>query len=198
MPKCTINGKEVEVKEGTSIIEAMSQSGDRIAHYCWHPGLSVAGVCRLCMVEIEGNPRVQIACNTMVTEGMKINNTSEKVRDAVKWGLDFHLINHPLDCPICDQAGECGLQDQYMEYGKYDPEMAERNGAEIFRFDESRPVHHCHAERIDESGVEQRVDDQLQLRAQQSRVAAFRDQAAAGKKGAHFPGLTPRSNGNDR
>ena len=76
MPKCTINGKEVEVKEGTSIIEAMQQSGDRIAHYCWHPGLSVAGVCRLCMVEIEGNPRVQTACNTMVTECMKINNTS--------------------------------------------------------------------------------------------------------------------------
>jgi NADH-quinone oxidoreductase subunit G len=125
MLKCTINGKEVEVKPGTSIIEAMMQSGDRIAHYCWHPGLSVAGVCRLCMVEIEGNPRVQIACNTAVTEGMKINNTSEKVKDAVKWGLDFHLINHPLDCPICDQAGECGLQDQYMEYGKYDPEMAE-------------------------------------------------------------------------
>ncbi len=125
MLKCTINGKEVEVKPGTSIIEAMTRSGDRIAHYCWHPGLSVAGVCRLCMVEIEGNPRVQIACNTMVTEGMKVNNTSEKVRDAVKWGLDFHLINHPLDCPICDQAGECGLQDQYMEYGKYDPEMAE-------------------------------------------------------------------------
>jgi NADH dehydrogenase/NADH:ubiquinone oxidoreductase 75 kD subunit (chain G) len=125
MLKCTINGKEVEVKPGTSIIEAMMQSGDRIAHYCWHPGLSVAGVCRLCMVEVEGNPRVQIACNTAVTEGMKINNTSEKVKDAVKWGLDFHLINHPLDCPICDQAGECGLQDQYMEYGKYDPEMAE-------------------------------------------------------------------------
>ena len=78
------------------------------------------------MVEIEGNPRLQIACNTAVTEGMVVNNASEKVREAVKWGLDFHLINHPLDCPICDQAGECGLQDQYMEYGKYDPEMAER------------------------------------------------------------------------
>lgn len=126
MPKCTINGKEVEVKEGSTIIQAMMDSGERVAHYCWHPGLSVAGVCRLCMVEVEGNPRVQIACNTTVTEGMKINNTSEKVRDAVKWGLDFHLINHPLDCPICDQAGECGLQDQYMEYGKYDPEMAEK------------------------------------------------------------------------
>lgn len=125
MPKITINGKEVEVKEGSTIIEAMNQSNERIAHYCYHPGLSVAGVCRVCMVEIEGNPRLQIACNTTVTEGMKVNNTSDKVKDAVKWGLDFHLINHPLDCPICDQAGECGLQDQYMEYGKYDPEMAE-------------------------------------------------------------------------
>ena len=126
MPKCTINGKEVEAKEGSTIIEAMMGDGQKIAHYCWHPGLSVAGVCRLCMVEIEGNPRLQIACNTVVTEGMKVNNNSEKVKDAAKWGLDFHLINHPLDCPICDQAGECGLQDQYMEFGKYDPEMAER------------------------------------------------------------------------
>lgn len=126
MPKCTINGVEIEVAQGKTIIEAMTENAQRIAHYCWHPGLSIAGVCRLCMVEIEGNPRVQIACNTVVTEGMKINNTSEKVKDAVKWGLDFHLINHPLDCPICDQAGECGLQDQYMEYGKYNPEMAEK------------------------------------------------------------------------
>ncbi len=126
MPKCTINGKEIEVKAGTTIIEAMYNNEQAIAHYCYHPGLSVAGVCRLCMVEIEGNPRVQIACNTAITEGMNINNTSAKVKDAVKWGLDFHLINHPLDCPICDQAGECGLQDQYMEFGKYDPEMAEK------------------------------------------------------------------------
>jgi NADH-quinone oxidoreductase subunit G len=122
---CTINGKDVEVKEGSTIIEAMKAQGVEIAHYCWHPGLSVAGVCRMCMVEIEGNSRLQIACNTQVVKGMKINNTSEKVKDAVKWTLDFHLINHPLDCPICDQAGECGLQDQYMRYGKYDPEMAE-------------------------------------------------------------------------
>ncbi len=126
MLKCTINGQTTEVPAGTTIIEAMVKMGQRIAHYCWHPGLSVAGVCRLCMVEIEGNPRLQIACNTQVTEGMVVNNFSPKVKDAVKWGLDFHLINHPLDCPICDQAGECGLQDQYMEYGKYDPEMAER------------------------------------------------------------------------
>lgn len=131
MLKCTINGQEVEVKEGSTVIEAMyGKNGQwdhgKVAHYCWHPGLSVAGVCRLCMVEVEGNPRLQIACNTQVTEGMKINNTSQKVKDAAKWGLDFHLINHPLDCPICDQAGECGLQEQYMEFGKYTPEMAEK------------------------------------------------------------------------
>jgi NADH-quinone oxidoreductase subunit G len=151
MPKCTINGKEVVVKDGATIIQAMHGGGayetngdvetinpnsdkhdksqwaeGKVAHYCWHPGLSVAGVCRLCFVEIEGNPRLQIACNTVVTEGMKINNTSQKVKDSAKWGLDFHLINHPLDCPICDQAGECGLQEQYMEFGKYNPEMAEK------------------------------------------------------------------------
>ncbi|MCB0377020.1 MAG: (2Fe-2S)-binding protein [Bdellovibrionales bacterium] len=124
MVKCTINGIDIEVEAGTSVIEAFKQAGQDIAHYCWHPGLSVAGVCRLCMVEIEGNPRLQIACNTQVAEGMKVTNQSEMVKDAVKWGLDFHLINHPLDCPICDQAGECGLQDQYMHFGKYDPEMA--------------------------------------------------------------------------
>lgn len=125
MLKLTINGKEVEVKEGSTIMEAYHQNKIDIAYYCWHPGLSIAGVCRVCMVEIEGNPRLQIACNTQVTSGMVVNNNSAKVKEAVKWGLDFHLINHPLDCPICDQAGECGLQDQYMKYGKYDPEMAE-------------------------------------------------------------------------
>lgn len=125
MPKCTINGQEVEVKEGSTIIEAFKAMDKDIAHYCWHPGLTVAGVCRLCMVEIEGNPRLQIACNTTVQDGMVITNQSEKVKDTVRWGMDFHLINHPLDCPICDQAGECGLQEQYMTYGQYDPEMAE-------------------------------------------------------------------------
>jgi NADH-quinone oxidoreductase subunit G len=126
MPKCKINGKEVEVAAGSTIIQAFKQMGEEICHYCWHPGLSVAGVCRLCMVKIEGMPRLQIACNTEVKEGMVISNQTDEVKDTVKWGLDFHLINHPLDCPICDQAGECGLQDQYMKFGSYDPEMNEK------------------------------------------------------------------------
>lgn len=126
MPRVTINGKTVEVKEGSTIIQAFKAAGQDICHYCWHPGLSVAGVCRLCMVQIEGMPKLQIACNTEVKDGMVVNNTSETVKETVRWGLDFHLINHPLDCPICDQAGECGLQEQYMQFGSYDPEMAER------------------------------------------------------------------------
>jgi len=126
MPKIKINGKDLDVAEGTSVIEAFKKADVHIAHYCWHPGLSVAGCCRMCMVDIEGNPKLQIACNTTVKDGMVVSNQTEKVKESVKWVLDFHLINHPLDCPICDQAGECGLQDQYMEFGKYEPEMGQR------------------------------------------------------------------------
>ncbi|MBC6415659.1 MAG: (2Fe-2S)-binding protein [Bdellovibrionales bacterium] len=130
MPKkkisCQINGHSIQVEEGSTIIQAFKKLNQRICHYCWHPGLSVSGVCRLCMVEIEGQGKLQIACNTQVQEGMKVSNQSEKVKTAVRWGLEYHLINHPLDCPICDQAGECELQDQYMEFGSYDSSMSER------------------------------------------------------------------------
>ena len=125
MLKCTINGIPVEVEEGATIIQAFKKTEQEIAHYCWHPGLPVAGVCRLCMVEIEGQPKLQIACNTLVQNGMVITNKSETVKNTVRWGLEFHMINHPLDCPICDQAGECILQEQYMRFGQYQPTMAE-------------------------------------------------------------------------
>ena len=123
--KCTINNHPVEVEEGTTIIQAFKKLEKEIAHYCWHPGLSIAGVCRLCMVEIEGRNKLEIACNTPVQEGMVITNQSQKVKETVRWGLEFHLINHPLDCPICDQAGECVLQEQYMKFGAYQPLMSE-------------------------------------------------------------------------
>ena len=125
MLKCTINGIPIEVKEGTTIIQAFKKLEHEIAHYCWHPGLPVAGVCRLCMVEVKGQPKLQIACNTLVQDGMEITNQSETVQNTVRWGLEFHMINHPLDCPICDQAGECILQEQYMKFGQYQPVMAE-------------------------------------------------------------------------
>ncbi|MBX9838209.1 2Fe-2S iron-sulfur cluster-binding protein [Silvanigrella sp.] len=121
----TIDGKEVTVPKGTSVIEATELLGIEIPRFCWHPGLSVAGVCRFCMVKIEGMPKLQIACNTTCTEGMKVITVSDEVKDAHKWALEFHLINHPLDCPICDQAGECELQNYYMKVGKYTSQMDE-------------------------------------------------------------------------
>ena len=125
MIKCKINGREILVPKGTTIIQAFKKRKADIAHYCWHPGLSAAGACRLCLVEIEGQNKLQIACNTEIQDGMVISNQSEKTREAVRWGLEFHLINHPLDCPICDQAGECSLQDQYMKFGAYSPSMSQ-------------------------------------------------------------------------
>jgi NADH-quinone oxidoreductase subunit G len=121
----SINNKSVTVPAGTSIIQAAKEIGIEVPHFCWHPGLSIAGVCRFCMVKIEGNPKLQIACNTSVSEGMKVDTLSAEVKDAHKWALEFHLINHPLDCPICDQAGECELQNYYMKVGKYQSQMEE-------------------------------------------------------------------------
>ncbi len=123
-----VNGQEIVVPKGTMLIEAFmkSKSAGEISHYCWHPGLSIAGACRMCMVQIEGNPKLQIACNTEVADNMVVTNQSDQVKEAVKWALEFHLINHPLDCPICDQAGECGLQEYFMTHGDYDSKMAER------------------------------------------------------------------------
>lgn len=118
-----LNGKEVSVPKGMTVMEAASREGVAIPHFCWHPGLELAGVCRFCMVEIVGRPKLEIACNLEVTEGLEVSTISEKTREAHKWALEFHLVNHPLDCPICDQAGECKLQDFYMEVGKYKSQM---------------------------------------------------------------------------
>jgi len=125
MAKITINGKDFDVEAGKNMVDAAEDNGIEIPHYCYHPGLSIAGQCRMCVVEQEGNPKLQIACNMRCSDGLKIRTDTEKVQQAVKWNLEFHLINHPIDCPICDQAGECGLQDYYMKYGKYHSEMRE-------------------------------------------------------------------------
>ncbi len=123
MPKLTINGHAVEVPPGTNLIEAARRVGVEIPHYCYHPGLSIAGQCRLCMVDIEKTPRPTIACNTQAAEGMVVATETDRVKETRKSIMEFHLINHPLDCPVCDQAGECWLQIYYMEHGLYDPRM---------------------------------------------------------------------------
>jgi len=123
MPRCTIDGKEIEVAPGTTVIEAAARHGIEIPHFCWHPDLPVDGNCRMCLVEIEKMPKLQIACNTLVTDGMVVQTRSEKAVEAHRTTLEFLLINHPIDCPVCDQAGECYLQDNYMGHGLYDSKV---------------------------------------------------------------------------
>jgi NADH-quinone oxidoreductase subunit G len=116
MPKLTIDGKEIEVADGLNLIQAADQIGIEIPHYCYHPGLSIVGNCRMCLVEIEKAPKLQIACNTRAADGMVVHTKSQRTTTAQKAVLEFLLINHPIDCPVCDQAGECKLQDYYMDY----------------------------------------------------------------------------------
>jgi NADH-quinone oxidoreductase subunit G len=123
MPKCTIDGKEIAVADGTTVIQAAEELGIRIPRFCWHPDLAVDGNCRMCLVEIEKMPKLQIACNTQVRDGMVVYTNSEKAAEAHRTTLEFLLINHPIDCPVCDQAGECYLQDQYMGHGLYDSKV---------------------------------------------------------------------------
>src|SRR3989338_5347748 len=125
MPKLTIDAKEIEVPQGTTIIQAAEKLGLMIPRYCYHPALPVAGNCRICMVEIEKQPKLQIACYTPVTDGMVVKTNSPKVLETRQAVLEFLLVNHPLDCPVCDQAGECKLQDYYMEHGLYNSRLME-------------------------------------------------------------------------
>lgn len=124
MPTIEIDGRPIQVEDGLTVIQAADRLGVEIPHYCYHPGLSIAGNCRMCLVEIEKMPKLQIACNTRVADGMKVSTTSEKTKTAQKAVLEFLLINHPIDCPICDQAGECKLQEYYMDYDRQDSRVA--------------------------------------------------------------------------
>ncbi len=117
MPNIIIDGKTLEFKTGQTIIEAALENGIEIPHFCWHPKLSVSGNCRICLVEVEQMPKLVIACSTIASEGMVVHTNSAKVIAAQNAVMEFLLINHPLDCPICDEAGECKLQDYAYKYG---------------------------------------------------------------------------------
>ncbi|MBI3070615.1 MAG: (2Fe-2S)-binding protein [Deltaproteobacteria bacterium] len=116
MAKLTINGKDVEAAAGTNLVEAAKQVGVEIPVFCYHPKLSIAAQCRMCLVEVEKMPKLVPACQTPVAEGMVVKTDSERVKTAQAGVMEFLLLNHPVDCPICDQAGECALQDYYMVY----------------------------------------------------------------------------------
>ncbi|MGH2567830.1 MAG: 2Fe-2S iron-sulfur cluster-binding protein, partial [Bacteroidota bacterium] len=116
MAKITIDGKTYDVDPKLSVIQAAAENGIEIPHFCWHPKLSVAGNCRMCLVEIEKMPKLAIACATQVSDGMVVKTQSERTINAREAVMEFLLINHPLDCPICDEAGECKLQDYAYKY----------------------------------------------------------------------------------
>ena len=118
MPKIFINEKSIEVDDGLTVLQACEIAGIEIPRFCYHERLSIAGNCRMCLVEMENSIKPVASCAMPVAEGMKIKTNSEMVEKARKGVMEFLLINHPLDCPICDQGGECDLQDQAMAYGK--------------------------------------------------------------------------------
>lgn len=117
MPKCIIDGREVEFTPGTNLIEVAKQAGVEIPYFCYHPGLSIVAQCRMCAVEVEKMPKLQTACSTPVTDGMNIKTRSPRAKENQRSVMEFLLINHPLDCPICDKAGECDLQDNSFKFG---------------------------------------------------------------------------------
>jgi NADH-quinone oxidoreductase subunit G len=126
MPKLTIDGREVIVADGTTVIQAAEKLGIFVPRYCYHPALSIAGNCRICLVDVEKIPKLQIACNTPVAEGMVVNTKNKKAEDGRRAVLEFLLANHPLDCPVCDQSGECDLQNFYLNFGLYNPRFKEQ------------------------------------------------------------------------
>ncbi len=116
MPTVTINGVEVTVPAGTNLIQAAEEAGFSVPFFCYHPALSAPANCRMCLVEVQGGRKLEPACCTPVRDGMVVHTESDSVKQARKAVLEFILVNHPVDCPICDQAGECWLQDNYLAY----------------------------------------------------------------------------------
>ncbi|MDR3630190.1 MAG: 2Fe-2S iron-sulfur cluster-binding protein [Desulfocapsaceae bacterium] len=126
MVKLFVNGREVEVESGKNLIDAFKVIGIEIPHFCYHPALGADGNCRMCLVGIEdGRPPLVPACKTPVAPGLKVQLDTEKIKKIQHDIMEFELINHPIDCPVCDQAGECTLQDYYMSYDLQDSRMTE-------------------------------------------------------------------------
>jgi NADH-quinone oxidoreductase subunit G len=115
----SVNGQDIEVPAGYPVIQAALDHGILIPHYCYHPDIGIDGNCRMCLGELEGAPKLVPTCTLRAADGMKIRTDTERVRGAVRAVLEFILVNHPIDCPICDQAGECKLQDYYADFGMH-------------------------------------------------------------------------------
>src|SRR5713226_218720 len=124
--KLTIDGKEVHAEKGVLLIEAARQNGVEIPAFCYYEGLSLQAACRMCLVEVEKTPKLQVGCTLPVAEGMVVYTDSPVVRESRKGTLEFLLTNHPLDCPVCDKGGECELQDMTFRYGAGESRFVEQ------------------------------------------------------------------------
>ena len=150
MVEIELDGKKVEVAEGCTVMHAAEKAGTFIPHFCYHKKLSIAANCRMCLVEVEKAPKPMPACATPVTQGMVVRTQSDKAVKAQKSVMEFLLINHPLDCPICDQGGECQLQDLAVGYGgsasRYEEEkrvVFHKNIGPLISMEEMSRCIHC-------------------------------------------------------
>lgn len=132
----TVNGQKLEAKSNETVLQVLNRSKVKVPQFCYHPKLSVAGVCRMCLIEVEGSRKLEIACSLPVRDGMVVHTESPKVVDGRAFVMEFTLVNHPLDCPICDQAGECWLQEFYMAHDKKPSAMIE----EKVHKDKAKPI----------------------------------------------------------
>ena len=128
MPTITVDGQQIEAEPNETILQACLNAGLELPHYCYHPGLSIVASCRICLAEVEGVPKLLPTCQTPVREGMVVHTNSPKSVANQKQVMEYLLVNHPLDCPVCDQAGECLLQDYSYEYGRSQSRFEEDKG----------------------------------------------------------------------
>ncbi len=128
MPTITVDGQQVEAEKGELILQACLRAGLELPHYCYHPGLSVVASCRICLAEVEGVPKLLPTCQTPIRDGMVVHTKSPRAVANQKQVMEYLLVNHPLDCPVCDQAGECYLQDYSYEYGRSESRFEEDKG----------------------------------------------------------------------
>src|SRR2546423_1483188 len=125
MPKITVDGEIIEAKQGQMVLQACTDAGIDLPQYCYHPGLSIVASCRICLVEVEGIPKLVPSCQTPVRDGMTVHSKSPKAVANQKQVMEYLLVNHPLDCPVCDQAGECFLQDYSYQFGRSESRFEE-------------------------------------------------------------------------
>src|SRR5436853_3186368 len=120
MPKVTIDGQIYEAEKGRTIIQVADEIGVQIPRYCYHTDIGIEGSCRMCLVEVKGAPKLMPGCATPVADNMEVRTDTQRVHEAVRYAMEFLLLHHPIDCPVCDQSGECWLQDYYMAHAGHD------------------------------------------------------------------------------